>query len=73
MVVPRLEGLRGSFYRWRNPAGPSPRAVRHEQLAAGVTGLFEIDKGRAGRDQLTLMLNAKGVEVSAPTGGAIMR
>ncbi|WP_307857174.1 IS3 family transposase [Pseudarthrobacter albicanus] len=68
-----LKVSRASFYRWRNPAGPSPRAVRHEQLVAEVTGLFEKEKGRAGRDQLTLMLNAKGVEVSAPTVGAIMR
>lgn len=35
--------------------------------------MFEKEKGRAGRDQLTLMLNAIGVEVSAPTVGAIMR
>ncbi len=35
--------------------------------------MFEKEKGRAGRDQLTLMLNATGVEVSAPTVGAIMR
>ncbi|XAS69441.1 hypothetical protein V3C33_09425 [Micrococcaceae bacterium Sec5.7] len=68
-----LKVSRALFYRWRNPAGPSPRAVRHEQLAAEVTGLFEKEKGRDGSDQLTLMLNAKGVEVSAPTVGAIMR
>ena len=64
---------RASFYRWRNPKGPSPRAVRHQRLVAEVTGLFEKEKGRAGRDQLTLMLNGKGVKVAAATVGAIMR
>ncbi len=38
-----------------------------------VTGLYEKEKGRAGRDQLTLMLNTAGTRVSAPTVGAIMR
>ncbi|BCW48008.1 hypothetical protein StoSoilB13_03500 [Arthrobacter sp. StoSoilB13] len=68
-----LKVSRASFYRWRTPAGPSPRAVRHEQLAAEVTKLYEKEEGRAGRDQLTLLLNEKGVKVSAPTVGAIMR
>jgi len=64
---------RASFYRWRNPKGLSPRQVRHDKLIEDVTGLFEKEEGRAGRDQLTLMLNAKGVDVSAPTVGTIMR
>jgi putative transposase len=68
-----LKVSRASFYRWRNPAGPSPRAVRHEDLVAAVTGLYEKEEGRAGRDQLTLLLNAAGTKVSAPTVGAIMR
>jgi len=68
-----LKVSRASFYRWRNPAVPSPRAVRHEDLVAAVTGLYEKEEGRAGRDQLTLLLNAAGTKVSAPTVGAIMR
>jgi len=68
-----LKVSRASFYRWRNPKGPSPRAVRHQRLVAEVTGLFEKEKGRAGRDQLTLMLNGKGVKVAGATVGAIMR
>ncbi|MET3811477.1 transposase InsO family protein [Arthrobacter sp. UYEF3] len=68
-----LKVSRASFYRWRNPAGPSPRAVRHDRLVGEVTGLFNKEKGRAGRDQLTRMLNNNGVDVSAPTVGAIMR
>lgn len=68
-----LKVSRASFYRWRNPAGPSPRTVRHENLVTAVTGLYEKEEGRAGRDQLTLLLNAAGTKVSAPTVGAIMR
>jgi putative transposase len=68
-----LKVSRASFYRWRNPAGPSPRTVRHQELVTAVTDLYEAEAGRAGRDQLTLLLNAAGVKVSAPTVGAIMR
>ncbi len=64
---------RASFYRWRNPAGPSPRTVRHEELVTAITELYVKEKGRAGRDQLTLMLTTAGTPVSAPTVGAIMR
>ena len=71
--MPGVKGLRASFYRWRNPAGPSPRAVRHVDLVTAVTDLYEKEEGRAGRDQLTLLLNAAGTKVSAPTVGAIMR
>jgi putative transposase len=68
-----LKVSRASFYRWRKPAVPSPRAVRHEELATKVTDLYTKEAGRAGRDQLTLLLNAAGTKVSAPTVGAIMR
>ncbi|THJ66782.1 IS3 family transposase [Arthrobacter echini] len=68
-----LKVSRVSFYRWRNPAGPSPRMVRHAQLTNAVTELYEKEKGRAGRDQLTLMLNSAGTKISAPTVGSIMR
>jgi hypothetical protein len=44
-----LKVSRASFYRWRNPAGPSPRAVWHEDLVSAVTGLYEKEEGRAGR------------------------
>jgi putative transposase len=68
-----LKVSRASFYRWRKPSVPSPRTVRHQELAAKVTDLYTKEAGRAGRDQLTLLLNAAGVKVSAPTVGAIMR
>ncbi len=68
-----LKVSRASYYRWRKPSVPSPRAVRHQELVTAVTSLYAAEEGRAGRDQLALMLNEKGVKVSAPTVGAIMR
>ncbi|MGP5608417.1 transposase [Arthrobacter rhombi] len=65
-----LKVSRASFYRWRRPAGPTTRAIRPEQLTEAVTTLFSKEKQCAGRDQLTLMLNAAGTKVSAPTVGA---
>lgn len=47
--------------------------MRHDKLVEEVTSLFNKEKGRAGRDQLTRMLNNNGVDVSAPTVGTIMR
>jgi transposase InsO family protein len=47
--------------------------VRHSELVTAVTGLYTKESGRAGRDQLTLLLNAAGTKVAAPTVGAIMR
>ncbi|MFF2844695.1 IS3 family transposase, partial [Paenarthrobacter sp. NPDC057981] len=68
-----LKVSRASYYRWRRPAVPTPRAVRHEELVTAVTTTYSDEEGRAGRDQITLLLNEKGVKVSAPTVGAIMR
>lgn len=51
---------RASIYRWRKPAKLSP-PVRHEELVTAVTGLC-----------MTLLMNASGTKVSAPTVGAIM-
>ena len=31
-----LRVSRASFYRWRTPVEPSPRAVRHEELVTAV-------------------------------------
>ena len=47
--------------------------MRHEELVTAVTRLYTKESGRAGRDQLTRLLNAAGTKVSAPTVGAIMR
>lgn len=67
-----LKVSRASFYRWRTPRGPSPRQVRHEALVEKVIEVFHAEKGMAGRDQLTRLLNNAGVKVSAPTVGSIM-
>lgn len=42
-------------------------------MVTTVTELDEAESGRAGRNQLTLILNGGGTKVSAPTVGAIMR
>lgn len=53
--------------------GPTPRALRNPQLTEAVTTTFSKEKERAARDQLTLVPNAAGTRVSAPTVWAIMR
>ena len=47
--------------------------MRHEALADAVAGKFKEAAGKAGRDQLTRMLNQDGISVSQPTVGAIRR
>lgn len=47
--------------------------MRHQTLVEAVAGKFNDAQGRAGRDQLTRMLNHDGISVSQPTVGAIMR
>lgn len=42
-----LKVSRASFYRWRSPQGPSPRAVRHQKLVTEVTDLLTKEEGRA--------------------------
>lgn len=73
MMCRTLKVSRASFYRWRRPVGPSPRTVRHEALVEAVTSKYHEAEGRAGRDQLTRMLNHDGISVSVTTVGAIMR
>ncbi|WP_350269424.1 hypothetical protein AAFP32_12660 [Brevibacterium sp. CBA3109] len=68
-----LRVSRASFYRWRTPAEPSPRAARHAMLVDKVTTKYNECAGRAGRDQLARLLNADGIAVSESTVGAIMR
>ncbi|WP_244223301.1 IS3 family transposase [Brevibacterium aurantiacum] len=63
---------RASFYRWRMPTGPSPRARRHAMLIDAITAKYHECSGRAGRDQLARLLVADGIHVSESTVGAIM-
>lgn len=65
-----LKVARASSYRWRKPAGATPGAVRYSELVTAVTSLHTKESGHGGRDQLTVLLNAAGVRVSAPTVGA---
>lgn len=69
----RLPVSRASFYRWRGGPTPSARTRRHEMLVAAVKTTYEETGGRAGRDQLTRLLNQDGVKVSVSTVGQIMR
>lgn len=73
MMCRTLKVSRASFYRWRTPTGPCPRALRHQALVKTITTKYDETQGRAGRDQLTRMLNADGISVSVTTVGAIMR
>lgn len=63
---------RASFYRWRMPTGPSPRARRRAMLIDAITAKYHECAGRAGRDQLARLLVADGIHVSESTVGAIM-
>lgn len=69
----RLPVSRPSFYRWRNRAVPSPRQRRHEALTEAVQTKYDETGGKAGRDQLTRLLNEDDVTVSVSTVGSIMR
>lgn len=73
MMCRALKVSRASFYRWRTPTGPSPRAARHAMLVEAVTAKYDECAGRAGRDQLTRLLNADGIAVSESTVGVILR
>lgn len=64
---------RASFYRWRQPKQPSPRAVRHQQLVEAVKAQYTAAEGMAGRRQLTRLLNNTGIDISESTVGTIMR
>ena len=69
----KLGVSRASYYRWTKPAGPSPMAVRHRQLADHVKRVFTAAKGRAGRDQIVHLLAAEGIKIATATVGSIMR
>lgn len=58
---------RASYYRWAKPAGLTPTAIRHSELRAEVAQEFEKSNQMAGRDQLTTLLNQRGVKVSTGT------
>ena len=69
----RLGISRASYYRWANPTGLTPTAKRHAELSTEVTQEFEDADQMAGRDQLTKLLNQRGIKVAAGTVGSIMK
>lgn len=64
---------RASFYRWLRGGGPSPREVRHRELAGQVKAVYDAAGGQAGRDQIVKILAEQGIAVAVATVGAIMR
>lgn len=73
MMCRVLKVSRASFYRWRQPKQPSPRAVRHQQLVEAVTAEYTDAEGMAGRRQLARLLKNQSIDISESTVGAIMR
>lgn len=68
----RLGVSRASYYRWAQPTGPTPTASRHAELSVAIQREFENSEQMAGRDQLTKILNNRGLKVAAGTVGSIM-
>lgn len=68
----KLGVSRASYYRCSKPAGLTPTAKRHVQLRDEVAQEFKDSNQMAGRDQLTTLLNQRGVNISSGTVGAIM-
>jgi putative transposase len=68
----KLKVSRASYYRWLRPTGLTSAQVRHHQLEAAVLRVFDREKGKAGRDQITTILNREGVRIASGTVGSIM-
>ena len=68
----KLTVSRASFYRWLRPVSPTPTQVRHDELDAHVVRVFDREKGKAGRDQITTMLNQEGINIANGTVGSIL-
>jgi len=69
----KLGVARASFYRWLRPGAPSPTRLRHATLTGHVRRVYEHDKGKAGRDQIALLLANEGIRIAVGTVGSIMR
>ena len=68
----KLAVSRAWFYRWLRPAIPTPTQMRHDELDAHVVRVFDREKGKAGRDRITTILNQEGVSISNGTVGSIL-
>lgn len=69
----RLKVARASYYRWLRPGKPTPTRLRHVELEGHVRRVFDREKGKAGRDQITIILRNEGIGIAPGTVGAIMR
>ncbi len=68
----KLKVSRASFYRWLRPVAPTRTRVRHDVLDAHVVRVYEREKGKAGRDQVAILLAQEGVSISIGTVGSIL-
>ncbi len=68
----KLNVSRASFYRWLRPASPTRTQLRHVVLDAHVVRVYEREKGKAGRDQIAILLAQEGVSISIGTVGSIL-
>jgi len=68
----KLKVSRASFYRWLRPTGRTKTQVRRAELDAHVVRVYDRQKGKAGRDQITTLLGHEGVSIATGTVGSIM-
>jgi hypothetical protein len=69
----KLGVARASFYRWLLPEDPTPTQQHHLMLTEQVKRVYNREKGRAGRDQIALLLRNDGVRIAVGTVGSIIR
>ena len=69
----KLGVARASFYRWLRPKALTPTQQRHATLTEHVKRVYDREKGKAGRDQIALLLRNEGIKVAVGTVGSIMR
>ncbi len=68
----KLNVSRASFYRWLRPVAPTKTQLRHDVLDAHVVRVYAREKGKAGRDQIAILLAQEGVSISIGTVGSIL-
>jgi putative transposase len=71
--VPEAEGLPGLVLPLLRPAARTKTQARHDELDAHVVRVYEREKGKAGRDQIAILLAQEGVSIAIGTVGSILR
>jgi len=69
----KLKVSRASFYRWLRPAAPTKAQLHRNLLDAHVVRIYEREKGKAGRDQIAILLAQEVARVAIDTVGSILR